>query len=138
MRTIWLAADTPSGKATELLPLENKDLLRQCPVKLPDFLQDRDFRNYRGYYHTDVTVPSEYFLPDIVRPSGIVPKSLDFTYLFDTSIGNFDFVTTGEGRRIRSLDERGTEVPSDKRAKSVAQTVEVQNVMRRIGEGNNV
>lgn len=85
-----------------------------------------------------MTVPSEYFLPDIVRPSGIVPKSLDFTYLFDTSIGNFDFVTTGEGRRIRSLDERGTEVPSDKRAKSVAQTVEVQNVMRRIGEGNNV
>jgi hypothetical protein len=108
MRTIDLAAMTLSGKATELLSLpDNKaDLpVRECPVHLPTFLAAKNYCTYGGYYHTDQTVPSEYFLDVVERPSQQPYHLLDFTYLFDRNIENPDFKTTGQGVRIRALDD---------------------------------
>ena len=39
-------------------------------------LKDKDFRSYRSYYHTDFTLPSEYFLPD-VPPEKVLVEFLD-------------------------------------------------------------
>jgi hypothetical protein len=104
MRTIGLASDTISGKATELLPRghERGGKIKECPVDLPSFLATKNFCEYRGYYHTDYTLPSEYFLPDVARPKGLKIHKLDFTYLFDKRLDNPDFFLLGEGRRIRS------------------------------------
>lgn len=102
MRTIALASNTVSGKATELLPLSGSALpTPRCPVELPPFLSDKDFRYYKGYYHTDYAIPSEYFLPDIKRPNHCKARTLEFTYLFDADLENPDYVTMGAGRRIR-------------------------------------
>jgi hypothetical protein len=84
MRTIYLASDTVSGKATELLPMPDPSLLpvQECPVALPQFLKGFNYYEYSGWYHTDVTVPSDYFSPDIERPIEVERSSLDFSYLF--------------------------------------------------------
>jgi hypothetical protein len=106
MRTINLAANAVSGKATELLPLpfdRSELLLPECPVKLSLVVADKNFCEYRGYYHTDYTLPSEYFRPEIERPKDIKVHSLDFTYLFDKSLDNPDFKLMGEGYRIRDF-----------------------------------
>lgn len=105
MRTIGMASDAVSGKATELLPLlpEHGSLpVPQCPVKLSDKVADKNFCEYRGYYHTDYTLPSEYFLPDVERPAGVQPHTLDFTYLFHRNVDNPDFRLMGEGQQIRA------------------------------------
>jgi hypothetical protein len=104
MRTINLAAETPSGKATMLLPLSDAvpPSLPACPIQLPKVLQGKNYGTYQGWYHTDITVPSEYFRPDVQRPADVVIKELDFTYLFHDDIDNPDHITTGKGRRIRS------------------------------------
>jgi hypothetical protein len=102
MRTIRGATDAASGKATELLPLPaDPRTLRKCPFELSPYLKDFDYCEYQGYYHTDITVPSEYFRPDITRPANISAKRLDFTYLFDVDVNNPSNVTMGTGRRIR-------------------------------------
>ena len=74
MRTIAKASDAVTGKATELITLPDDPASRPpegCPVSLPKFLAGKDHRRYLGYYHTDITVPSEYFLPDVTRPASI-------------------------------------------------------------------
>jgi len=107
MRTIDKASVAVSGKATELLPLpdDHSELpIPECPVKLSDAMLDKNFCEYRGRYHTDHTLPSEYFLPGIERPDGLKVHSLDFTYLFHKSITNPDFKLMGEGHQIRRID----------------------------------
>ena len=96
MRTIDLASDGPSGRATHLLPgtAESTDSL-PCPVKLPAYLEGKDHCKYQGFYHTDVTLPATYFLPDVGRPDGTSPHALDFTYLFDRSLENPDHSLDG-------------------------------------------
>jgi hypothetical protein len=104
MRTISLAADAVSGKATELLPLpaDTSQLVAPaCPAILPAFLANKNWCTYRGYYHTDITIPSEYFVPNVERPAYCGPHDLDFTYLFDAGVNNPDNLTMGFGRRIR-------------------------------------
>lgn len=101
MKTIANAADTVSGRATELLSLPVDVPNPVAPARLPDQFDGVDWQQYRGYYHTDVTVPSLYFRPDVARPADAAPLILDFTYLFDSSVGNPDFITMGEGRRVR-------------------------------------
>jgi hypothetical protein len=102
MQTISQAADTVSGKATELLTLREEDHnLPNCPTVLPHSLSDKNHCSYVGYYHTDYTLPSEYFLPNITRPADIQPFVLDFTYLFHKHGNNPDYWTMGAGRRIR-------------------------------------
>ena len=106
MMTINGAQDAPSGKATSLRKLNQKTyeaLTPKCPFAdaVPPKLHLMDYKSYDGWYHTDVTVPSDYFRPDVERPASVTPKNLDFTYLFDDSIENADFETTGLGGRIR-------------------------------------
>jgi hypothetical protein len=106
MRTIGMAADAVSGKATELLPLpaDRSSLpAPECPVKLSAKVADKNFCEYKGYYHTDYTLPSEYFLPDVERPADVQPHTLDFTYLFQRDGDNPDFRLMGEGHQIRPL-----------------------------------
>jgi hypothetical protein len=106
MRTIYGASNAVSGKATWLLPLpaNKKELpVEKCPAKLPHFLEDKNFCTYEGYYHTDFTLPSEYFLSDAVRPDGVKVHNLDLTYLFDKSLDNPDFEKIGVGRRVRAV-----------------------------------
>ena len=112
MRTISLAANTPWGRATELLPLPaDRRNLPACPIDLPAAFADKDFTKYRGYYHTDHTLPSDYFLPDERRNSD-ANFTLDFTYLFHKHIANPDFTTMGEGKQIRA----DTAVPHERAA----------------------
>jgi hypothetical protein len=105
MRTIDKASETSSGRATELLPLHTgvSEPKLKCPVALPKFLQDRDYCEYLGYYHTDITIPTEYFVGDVTRSSGQASHRLDFTYLFDDGVANPDFLTTASGRRVRGF-----------------------------------
>jgi len=105
MRTIDRACPTNSGRATELLMLAPDDPVRSelpCPAALPQKLAGYDYTKYRGYYHTDFTVPSLYFRPDVERPEDASPLELDFSYLFDNRLKNPDHVTLGTGRRIRA------------------------------------
>jgi hypothetical protein len=105
MRTIDMAADAVSGKATELMPISTAESLNRpaCPMKLSSRVRDKNYCEYKGYYHTDYTLPSEYFLPDVQRPTGITQHILDFTYLFKRSVDNPDFRLLGEGHQIRDM-----------------------------------
>jgi len=112
MMTIDRAAATESGKATRLLPLppDHRELpVFPCPVQLPKPLEDKNYCTYGGYYHTDVTLPREYFAPDIQRPQQQEQLSLDFTYLFDDSLDNPDFIRMGKGLRIRESEDLSRE-----------------------------
>jgi len=132
MRTIHIASDTISGKATQLLPLpQDKSLLpvRKCPVELPQFLSDKNFCNYEGFYHTDITLPSEYFIDAIERPKEIQRHTLDFTYLFDDAIDNPDFDTMGRGERIRA-----GAFPDDKSGNGLNFIERQGKMLRRHGE----
>lgn len=108
MQTIDNASNAVSGKATELLPLpkDPTDLpVMECPFKLPPKLGDKNFCAYRGFYHTDFTLPSEYFRSDVERPPEAKGfDDLDFTYLFHSSPDNPAHYTMGEGTPIRSVD----------------------------------
>jgi hypothetical protein len=109
MLTIDRASDAVSGRATNLLTLPRNDdgtPVTRCPLSLPKALADRDFATYRGWYHTDVTIPSEYFRPDIERPTDLNAHLLDFTYLFQSGVENPAFTTMAEGRRIRDQGEQ--------------------------------
>jgi hypothetical protein len=135
MRTIAIASNAVSGKATELLPLPAKVAelpVRKCPVDLPAFLRDKNYCEYKGYYHTDHTLPSAYFASDVTRPASLAAHVLDFTYLFVNSAENPAFTTMGEGRRVRGgrLQE-----PTDRRdtvrtPKADAERLEIGNCER--------
>jgi hypothetical protein len=105
MRTINMASETVSGRATRLRPHPVADPggapVPPPPVSLPQHLAGKDHRYYDGFYHTDVTIPSEYFLSDVARPVTIAAQQLEFTYLFGPGVDNPDHTTMGEGRRIR-------------------------------------
>jgi hypothetical protein len=100
MRTISAASNAPSGKATELLPIEEG--LPACPFELPPNLAGKNHCEYLGYYHTDITVPSEYFRSDVNRPDDVGPHRLDFTYLFKSGSDNPAYITMAAGRRVKA------------------------------------
>jgi hypothetical protein len=104
MRTIAGASDAASGKATFLLPLstEEKKTLPQCPIQLPKQVSGMNHCEYAGFYHTDYTIPSEYFIPDVTRPVGTIEHRLDFTYLFVQDVDNPDHDQMGTGMQVRS------------------------------------
>lgn len=135
MKTINMASDTSSGRATRLLPIPEDDdgkPLARCPFRLFPDVVDRNFREYMGWYHTDVTVPSEYFVANVERPANLGEHILDFSYLFDRSIENPDHITMGEGRRIRD-DEPGhgeSGVPSAKLQKMEPEIVPMADCER--------
>lgn len=103
MQTINGAATTISGKATRLLPANRANASGlKCPIELPRNLADRDCSEYFGYYHTDVTLPSVYFRPELGRPADIKGQLLDLTYLFNDKIDNPAFTQMGTGIRVRA------------------------------------
>lgn len=117
MQTIANASDSVSGPATELLPLPaDRSALpvQECPIKLPAALHDKNHCHYRGYYHTDHTLPSEYFRDCVERPSDVRPfDELDFTYLFHRHTDNPAYLTMGSGAPIRAsgdLDDAKIEI----------------------------
>ena len=132
MQTIDNASNAISGKATELLPLpadSNALPVQECPVKLPAKLENKNFCAYRGYYHTDFTLPSEYFRADVERPAGIKPfDDLDFTYFFYDAPGNTAHFTMGEGVQIRGDDFAEQAMLSDaKRNRFAAMEVPIRD-----------
>lgn len=89
MHTIHAASSSESGlirweTATRLLR-GGPDTTCPFPLVASDsILKEMDWATYLGWYHTDITVPSEYFLAQQERPSGITcPFALDFSYLHD-------------------------------------------------------
>lgn len=145
MRTISMASESVSGKATNLLALPRNDdgtPVARCPLELPENLADRDFATYRGWYHTDVTIPSEYFRPDLERPADSSARLLDFTYLFQDGVENPAFTTMGEGRRIRELDEstQAATAAAQKAARMIGTKVPMkgnQRLMQAVPEAFN-
>ncbi len=137
MRTINSASESVSGKATQLLPLpsdRNELPVKTCPVELPHFLTDKSFCTYRGYYHTDYSLPSEYFVADIERPADTEVHTLDFTYLFDKRLDNPDFEKIGVGRQVRGR-RRGVKTVgplTKKRSRGAAQRVSTSRYERLI------
>jgi hypothetical protein len=102
MMTIDNAQEAVSGKATWLIDLsdnECKHLAKENPLSaissVPEYLLRKDFRKYSGWYHTDVTIPSLYFRPDVERSKEIPALDLYFSYLFDKS--EMSYRTMGEG-----------------------------------------
>jgi hypothetical protein len=108
MQTIDNASEGVSGRATELLPLPldaERLPVSKCPFDLPAKLQGKNFCFYRGYYHTDFTLPADYFSAAVARPSTITPfDQLDFTYLFRSAPDNPAHYTMGQGIPIRGVD----------------------------------
>lgn len=103
MRTIKSAGETPSGVATWLLPLMARNVGR-CPTSLPKDLARFDPCEYRGFYNTDFTLPSEYFQPEVERPSRVPEHELDFSYLWDPT--EADWISMGSGEPIRETSPR--------------------------------
>jgi hypothetical protein len=102
MQTINNAQNTISGKATclrDLTPEAHAKLSPQCPFSASGPLALKDYTAYDGWYDTDATVPTDYFRPDVSRPSSVVKRNLDFTYLFDDSIENPAHETMGLGEQ---------------------------------------
>jgi hypothetical protein len=113
MQTIDKASITVSGRATNLLPLPHPlDERPKCPIDLPKELTDKDYCEYEGFYHTDHTVPSVYFIDSVERPTSITAQPLDFTYLFDDSLDNFDFINMGKGRQVATIGSDKNQGPS--------------------------
>jgi hypothetical protein len=135
MQTIALASDGPSGKATSLVPRPSGTGLSKCPVTLPAALADKDYCGYQGWYHTDYTLPAEYFISDVERPAPVRTHKLDFTYLFDHSLDNPDFNRMGRGKIIRdptpsTAAELRVVYRSHKRLRGEASEVEIDHVPR--------
>ncbi|MBX7152955.1 hypothetical protein K1X84_15105 [bacterium] len=140
MRTIDLAFETHSGRATELIPISEAPPKTKCPIVLPEFLKNKSFCQYKGYYHTDITLPSEYFVNSVERPKDIKPHVLDFTYLFDENPENYDYIKQGIGRRVRGFYKSRIKPifkGFTKDSKSKALTVKIENQWRLVSALKN-
>jgi hypothetical protein len=124
---------TLSGRATELEDLpENTSNMPACPIELPSFMHGKNHCEYSGWYHTDVTLPSVYFLAESERPPETPRHRLDFTYLFNRE-ENVDFDALATGRRIRAANrDRGigqTEGYLEKRLKADPEVIPIENTV---------
>jgi hypothetical protein len=140
MRTISLASETASGKATELKELAESDMdLPKCPVALPPGLADKNHCEYTGRYHTDHSLPSIYFDPSVDRPEDQPSFSLDFTYLFHEDLENPAHVTMGQGKRIRDVGDANAQNEGDGAStgarKGEAELVSIELFKQRISRG---
>jgi hypothetical protein len=107
MQTINSASRVGGRPATRLCPRPHDlpdPLYNGCPFSIRPALANYDYRSYSGDYHTDYTLPRIYFRPEANRPAALPEYNLDFTYLFDADVNNFDYQTMGEGRAIRAGD----------------------------------
>jgi len=86
----------------------------KCPFSEIDSdsrLKGCDVNYYVGWYHTDYTIPSEYFRPDVERPQDLRPFYLDFTYIHKPTERAYKEMTRGADRpnpysQIRSRRRR--------------------------------
>jgi hypothetical protein len=127
MRTIHVASGG-TRPGTRLFDASERHPSLDCPIRLPPGVSGYDYCEYFGYYHTDHTLPSDYFADAMDRPAEIQPfEDLDFTYLFDRLLD--DFVTMGEGLRVRADEFEGelTDERAMKREKAVAVDVDVDD-----------
>lgn len=124
MRTIGRAApNAPSGPATSLVPATKEPRDPPCPIKLTGRLRGKDHCRYTGWYHTDVTLPSEYFRANVERPRDISARSLDFTYLFDDRLDNPDHHTTMLGVQVRNDEESRLDLARQRSLKGTARVL---------------
>jgi len=108
MQTIARAAQTESGPATWLQEAAMSEVpLLPCPVTLPGPLVGKNHCEYKGWYHTDESLPAEYFGPAVLRPTQQEAKGLDLSYLFHSGTENFDHPSMGPGRQIRTHATEG-------------------------------
>jgi len=109
MRTI-LNASKGARPGTRLYDNAERRPALECPVaNLPADLNGRNHCEYFGYYHTDHTLPSDYFRDSIDRPHDAQAfDDLNLTYLFDTA--DYDFLRMGAGLPIRSPEGADAEV----------------------------
>lgn len=132
MKTIDNAKVTTSGRATELLPQPEDPLdmpVPTCPIRLTSTLVGKNHCQYRGYYHTDQTLPSCYFLETVERPADITAiNDLDFTYLFHKDVNNPAFRTMGEGVPIRG--DVQADQDDDKTARSFEEEIPIDEAPR--------
>ena len=125
MLTINSASDTVSGKATTLLELRDDGELTPCPIALPRQLAGKNHCAYAGWYHTDYTLPSDYFRPDIERAHDVEQRVLDFTYLFLEDVDNAAHDAMGVGHRIRADSENESGLSEAKRNRMIPTEVEI-------------
>lgn len=134
MQTIAKASNAVSGKATELLPLGEGGAELECPFQLPAPLADKNHCRYRGYYHTDYTLPSLYFRADVERGPDVEPfDDLDFTYLFHKHVDNPSYRTMGDGVPIRGTDSSG-DIPGgvDKNFRAFEEEIDIDDAPRLV------
>jgi hypothetical protein len=133
MRTIDNAAAAVSGPATWLRQRSETTSPCPCPFTLPKDIAAFDPCEYRGYYDTDVTIPTEYFSSAVERPEGTPEHEMYFTYLFDRT--DLDFTPMGEGLPVRDGEPffAETEAGLERRTKMVPQegTVESDPVLEQ-------
>jgi len=131
MQTIAGASETVSGRATTLRPLAPEaPTARRCPAEFPAKLHGFDKCEYDGYYHTDYTIPTEYFDDVAERPSHIRQRSLDFTYLSDAGVDNPAGITMGTGQVIKAPLDGQWRRPSSKRELAAGELVDLASVPR--------
>jgi hypothetical protein len=87
----------PSGRNTWLHAVTDVRPSTPCPFELPKSLAGMNWCQYGGLYHTDQSIPSEYFTPAELRPKGPKHDALDLTYLFNDSPDNPDYQLMGVG-----------------------------------------
>ncbi len=144
MLTIDNASEAVSGRATELLPLDQSEeakALPACPVKLPPKVAGKNYCTYEGWYHTDYTLPLEYFSQDIERLQTVKRHSLDFTYLFRKHVDNPAFEMMGEGHRIRAdvdtVGEGESETKADRMAPKEVLIENCERLQKALSESRN-
>jgi hypothetical protein len=110
MRTIRVSSEG-IRPGTRLIHNSHRAPALACPVDLPPDLRGHNHCSYFGEYHTDHTLPSDYFGSAVDKPTHVPNfQDLDFTYLFDRSLD--DFVTMATGVRVRA-DEADLEAETD-------------------------
>lgn len=87
------------------VPAENAETENRRQEVLRE-LSEYDEDRYQGKYHTDQTVPAEYFDPGLERPAGLADHDLYFTYLHRQSDPDSQSMGLGEAiLRTLQLDE---------------------------------
>jgi hypothetical protein len=103
-------------KATRLLRKPND---MSCPMEgitSDPKLRAFDFSTYLGWYHTDHTIPTDYFVApqEGARPTMLSPFALDFSYIYDSSERDYREMSSGVEAKIQVRAKGGR---SPRRAK---------------------
>lgn len=69
-------------------------------------LGEFDFSKYLGWYHTDHTIPSDYFREDVQRPTDLRQFVLDFSYIHDRSLEAYQSMSAGQKTHLKLVPAR--------------------------------